>query len=54
MLILFCKIYLFLKILIVFIDTKIDFKNLYNIQILLFLLKAINYQVKQFDIIILI
>ncbi len=45
--------YLFLKILTMFIDINIDFRNLRNMQILLFLLKVASYKAKQFYIVIL-
>jgi len=53
MLIFFCKIYFFLKILTISIDTKINSRNLHNTQILLFLLKVANYKAKQSYIVIL-
>ncbi len=45
--------YFFLKTLTILIDTKIDFRNVRNIQILLFLLKVANYKKKQLRIVML-
>jgi len=46
--------YFFFKILIMFIDTKIDFKSVRNKQTLLFLLKVAIYKAKRSRIVILI
>jgi hypothetical protein len=51
--ILFCKIYIFLKTLTMFIDTKINSKNLRNMRILLFLLKVASYKAKRSCIVML-